>query len=269
MNTLIKSALVGIAFSFSLNAFAGDIVYWDQPEALDRLNTAEYKTDFAKLSVYYQPQENKMFCGVASAAIVLNALRVESHPEEMPLDSTKFSTLETGYLPNGGGNVEHSNKTYSNWSPLFHRYTQNTVLIHSPKPRIEILGKPARGTALKDYGLQLEQFTNLLESNGAEVESHELKHIDSIDEIKHDMIEALRTPEHYLVVNYARKGVNQKGGGHYAPVAAYDSKSDSFLILDPNNADYLWHWVDADMMITAMNTVDVDNYRGYSVISEQ
>lgn len=75
------------------------------------------------------------------------------------------------------------------------------------------------------------------------------------------MVTALSQPEHYLVVNYARKGVEQKGGGHYAPVAAYDGDSDSFLILDPNNADYLWHWVDATSMIKAMNTIDVDRYR--------
>nr|WP_257712917.1 phytochelatin synthase family protein [Vibrio neptunius] len=51
-------------------------------------------------------------------------------------------------------------------------------------------------------------------------------------------------------------------------MAAYDGGSDSFLILDPNNADYLWHWVDATSMIKAMNTIDVDRYRGYAIISD-
>nr|WP_275665976.1 MULTISPECIES: phytochelatin synthase family protein [unclassified Vibrio] len=184
------------------------------------------------------------------------------------MDSTKFSTHETGYLPNGGGNVEHSNKTYSTWSPLFHRYTQNTVLIKSPKPRIEILGKPASGDDFKDYGLQLHQFTDLIEANNATITSYELKTIDSLESVKSNMLKVLKKKDHYLVVNYARAGVNQKGGGHYAPVGAYDSDSNSFLILDPNNADYLWHWVDADLMIKAMNTVDVGGYRGYSVITD-
>ncbi|AIU66688.1 phytochelatin synthase family protein [Vibrio coralliilyticus] len=268
MKHTIKWSLAALIISCSFNALAAKIVYWDDAESFERLVSSENKTDFARLSVYYQPQENKMFCGVASAAMVLNALRVDRTPEQIPLDSSQFFTLESGYLPNGGGNVEHSDKSYVSWSPLFHRYTQNTVLIHSPKSRIEILGKPAKGSQFNDYGLQLSQFVDLVKSNGAKVVSYELQNIDDIDTIKANMVTALSQPEHYLVVNYARKGVEQKGGGHYAPVAAYDGDSDSFLILDPNNADYLWHWVDATSMIKAMNTIDVDRYRGYAIISD-
>ncbi len=267
MKKLLKTSALALTLACSFNALA-DTVYWNEPEAISRLSTAEYKADFPLLSVYYQPQENKMFCGVASAAIVLNALRVENKSSEIPLDSTKFATHERGYLPHNGGKAEHSNKTFKVWSPLFHRYTQNTVLVNSPKPRIEMLGKPKEGSDFKDYGLQLDQFTQLIESNGAKITSHELSNIDDIGAIKADMIKALKTPNQYLVVNYSRVGMQQNGGGHYAPVAAYDAETDSLLILDPNNADYLWHWADADMMIKAMHTVDVNNYRGYSVISD-
>ncbi|WP_425599399.1 phytochelatin synthase family protein [Vibrio natriegens] len=51
-------------------------LYWGQSGALECLMHSQYHGDFAKLSNYHESQENKMFCGVATAVTILNALEI-------------------------------------------------------------------------------------------------------------------------------------------------------------------------------------------------
>ncbi|HHY0467796.1 TPA: phytochelatin synthase family protein [Vibrio parahaemolyticus] len=82
------------------------------------------------------------------------------------------------------------------------------------------------------------------------------------------MIEALNSDNQYLAVNYSRRKVGQKGGGHISPVAAYDKASDTFLVLDVNTVDHMWHWIDSNKLIKAMNISDGTHYRGYVIVSK-
>lgn len=254
--SVFKTSLLVVTSLACSNVFSAPI-YFDTDKGFERLITAEYKTDFSRLANFYEAQENKLFCGVASAAIVLNALKVKklNSSTEIPYDNTLVANYEKGYLP-----------SKNNWQPYFHRYTQNTVLTMSPKSRIEILGKPVSETESVDYGLQLSQFSELVRSNGVNVRMVELENIDNIDNIKNDLIKELAKKDNYVVINYKRKWVEQEGGGHISPVSAYDTKSDSFLVMDVNSSKYPWSWVDADTLIKAMNTKDINDYRGYTVI---
>lgn len=227
---------------------------WSDDEALVRLLRSEYHGDFARLSNFHESQENKMFCGVATATTLLNALEIGS--DSIPLDDSLISKEERKYLPVG------------DWVPVFHKWTQNTVLSSQVKTKIQILGKPIEGTDVKDYGLQLRQFAALLKVHGAKVDVHELKALRGIDIEKKTMIEALNSIDSYLAVNYSRREVGQKGGGHISPVAAYDKGSDTFLVLDVNTVDHMWHWIDSSELIKAMNTGDGKHYRGYIIVSK-
>ncbi|WP_275659817.1 phytochelatin synthase family protein [Vibrio natriegens] len=104
-------------------------------------------------------------------------------------------------------------KCLRNRTPVFHKWTQTTVLHTNVKSKKQILGRPTEGSEDKDYGLQLHQFAELLSIHGAKVEVNEVVNVDtSID--KQKMLNALEVDGTYLVVNYARRGVGQKGGGH-------------------------------------------------------
>ena len=46
-------------------------------------------------------------------------------------------------------------------------------------------------------------------------------------------------------MNYLRKAIGQERGGHISPLAAYDAKSDRFLILDVARYKYPPVWVKA------------------------
>ncbi|WED23670.1 phytochelatin synthase family protein [Vibrio sp. JC009] len=257
MKLFTKGSILAVTLATAFNAFAAP-VYFGTGESFDRLVSSQHKTDFARLANFYEAQENKVFCGVASTVIVLNALKVKEldAATEIPYDNSLVATHEKGYFP-----------TKNNWQPYFHRYTQNTVLTKSPKTRLEIMGKPTSEFNFNDYGLQLDQFAALVESNGAHVKAVELAKLDDINSVKQDLIKALDKKDNYLVINYARKGVEQKGGGHFSPIAAYDQKSDSFLVMDVNSSKYPWAWIDADLVIKSMNTKDIDAYRGYAVIT--
>ena len=60
----------------------------------------------------------------------------------------------------------------------------------------------------------------------------------------------------------------QQGGGHISPLAAYDAKSDSFLVMDVNSTDQRWVWVKASALLVSMRTPDAQENRGYLLVKE-
>ena len=74
-----------------------------------------------------------------------------------------------------------------------------------------------------------------------------------------------------MIVNYLRKAIGQERGGHISPLAAYDAKSDRFLILDVARYKYPPVWVTASDLFAAMNTTDPANNnktRGYVLVTK-
>lgn len=235
------------------------LVNWGSNEGISRLEQSNYKADFFILANQFENQHNKIFCGPASAAIVLNALRVRKGSVVMPEDKTLLDQTDLQYL------------TSKKWSPFFQRYTQNNIFLNSPKPRDYVLGKELldkQGNPGKDRGFQIRQFAHLFQSHGVHTKLVIVdKNLDN-DAIKSEIINNLKASDDYVIVNYKRSVLNQPGGGHISPLGAYHKASDSFLILDvnPNKAD--WVWVKAELLIQAMRTFDTIENRGYLLIKE-
>lgn len=235
------------------------VIRWNSDEGIYRLENSQYKTDFFSLANHFESQENKLFCGPASATIVLNALRVRNGPIKPPHDKTVIKNNELLYLPKG------------DWSPFYHRYTQNNIFLNSPKSRIEVLGKPNQHKTdhkNNDFGFQIRQFQQLLNAHHLAIKLRIVNENLSEKSIRKELIHNLKTANDYVIINYKRTILGQKGGGHISPIAAYHKPSDSFLILDvaPNKAD--WVWVNASLLIKAMRTFDTAENRGYVLISE-
>lgn len=76
-------------------------------------------------------------------------------------------------------------------------------------------------------------------------------------------------PKTYLVVHYNRGTLHQTGTGHFSPIAAYDERSDSVLILDTARFKYGPHWVKLELLHEAMVCIDPDCNlsRGYSLMT--
>jgi len=262
--TLSACATTGTAQKITDQA----IVSWGTDEGVKRLEEAQYKVDFFKLANHFESQNNKLFCGPASATIVLNALWVRNSAISLPEDKSLLNDSDQKFIA-----------ASEKWSPLFQRYTQNNIFIKSPKSRALVLGKVlqnAKGTALigsngkvqKDRGFQLRQFGALFTAHGASTKVVVVQQDISDQVIKAELIENLRTAGDYVIINYKRTVLNQPGGGHLSPLGAYHKASDSFLVMDvtPNKAD--WVWVKSELLISAMRTFDTVENRGYLLLSE-
>jgi len=70
-------------------------------------------------------------------------------------------------------------------------------------------------------------------------------------------------------VNFQRQVLGQNKGAHISPLAAYDSVTDSVLLLDVNSTEHTWAWIPVNQLINAMRTKDTKENRGYLVISEK
>ena len=251
--------LLSILAALSAAGRANEVVLvrWDTGESAARLARSAHKTDFFPLANNFVSQDNSIFCGPVSSAIVLNALRL-GRKDGLPEDRRSIAKDERAWLPGG-------------YNPFFGKYTPANVLNERTKSRIEVLGKPIQigGRKVRDFGLQLRQLAQVLRAHGLDVALRVVG--DGADEaaVRRDIARNLSARDDYVLVNYARKSLGQTGGGHISPLGAYDEASDSFLIMDVNPNRAPWVWVKARDLIGAMRTFDTVENRGYLLISEK
>ena len=232
------------------------LLEWESSESVERLSRSSHKTDFFPLSNHFISQDNSIFCGPVSSAIVLNALRLGKR-EGLPRDRSSIAEDEMAWLWKGA-------------DPFYGKYTPNNVLTDRTKTRLEVLGKPIliKGEAKRDYGLQLSQLAQVLRSHGLTVATRVVGDGADGAAIRREIAANLASKDDFVLVNYARKSLGQPGGGHISPLGAYDGASDSFLIMDVNPNRAGWVWVGADDLIAAMRTFDTVENRGYLLVSE-
>ena len=232
------------------------LVSWQSGESVERFSRSSHRTDFFPLSNHFISQDNSIFCGPVSSAIVLNALRL-GRKDGLPKDRRSIARDELAWLPEGA-------------DPFYGKYTPNNVLNERTKSRLEVLGKPIliEGDAKSDFGLQLRQLAQVLRSHGLEVVTRVVDDGADAAAIGREIAANLARPEDYVLVNYARRTLGQSGGGHISPLGAYDEASDSFLVMDVNPNRAPWVWVKAGDLIAAMRTFDTVENRGYLLVSE-
>ena len=81
---------------------------------------------------------------------------------------------------------------------------------------------------------------------------------------------AVSSSDQFVIVNFYRKHIQEVGGGHFSPLAAYDEKTDRFLLLDVARYKYPAVWVktaDLYKTISLNKKGKAENIRGYIVIS--
>lgn len=244
------------AFLLSTAAAAAPLIKWTSEESAARFASSAYKADFFSLSNHFVSQDNRIYCGPASSAIVLNALRLGKR-EGLPQDRRAIAAEDMAWLPDG-------------FDPFLGKYTPNNVLTAGTKSVAEVLGKPIEieGEWKKDFGLQLRQLAQVLRAHGLTVTVRVVDDGAAAAPLVEELARNLAARDDYVLINYARKALGQTGGGHISPLAAYDRASDSFLIMDVNPNRAPWVWVGAADLIAAMRTFDTVENRGYLLISD-
>ncbi|MEZ4751706.1 MAG: phytochelatin synthase family protein [Bdellovibrionota bacterium] len=232
------------------------VLDWTNDAAQVRLERAEAKKDFFVLANQFQSQTDKISCGPTTGTVVLNALRLSNSAFSKPVDTSLLDKKLTKHLPEG-------------FDARIERYTPNAFFSESAtkvKTPTQLYGEPIQGK--KDFGLQLRQLHDMLIAHGLASTIRVVDNSISTDKIRDEMKANLAKAGDFVIVNYKRSELGQEGGGHISPVGAYDSASDSFLVMDVNPSKAPWVWVTTDTLVKAMKTMDTVENRGYLLVAE-
>ena len=260
VSALLATALLGETHAADAAAPApgqsSSLVAFTSDEGLSRLARAAAKVDFPVLANQFEAQSNAAFCGPTTAAIVLNAARGASR--DLPRDRSRLRAEDVVNLPSG-------------FDPSIPRFTQENVIDKGRKTRSQVLGEPVliNGKQVRDFGYQLRQLDELLRANGLATRLTIVDDAKSEESIRVELAENLKRPGDYVIVNYRREAVGQRGGGHISPLGAYDAESDSFLVLDVNPAAAGWVWMPTATLVAGMRTFDTVENRGYILVDSR
>ncbi len=234
------------------------LVSWDTQEGRSRLARSLYKTDFFQLVNNFQPQANPLYCGIASSVIVLNTMRLNRNaiPSQKPIEVEVPKDM-------GGGRLHY---------PAYSQLTLLGERTEPVKPRAVIeLKNTGKGGGEIDPGLKLAQLKGVLEAYDTRVELHyaDLDPEDIVAVFREDLKAVLADSVRFMVVNFKGRMMGTPTEGHISPVAAYDQKTDSVLLLDVAGHLNPWYWVPVAHLYGAMHTLDGNQYRGYLVVADR
>ena len=242
-------------------------------ESLDRLARSKHKIAFLALANHFKPQENRFFCGITTAVILLNALRSNPGSEVVrPLDLSKYDakdpTVFPAFIPHLVG---------SPLVPVFERYTETSFFNSKTdliKTKEEVYGFPPTQSngkpGVAQPGVTLEDVHRMLLAHDIDSQlrhlGESLSKLEIVDEIK----KALATEGKFILVNYFRLALGQGARrGHFSPLGAYDEDSDSFLVMDVTPNVHGWVWAKSIDLLRAMDLQSGENIRrGYLVVQE-
>lgn len=241
------------------------LIPFSSAQGIKIFQDSKYKVDFFHLANQFEAQDNSMYCGPTTAAIILNTLNIDNlriKKVNVVKDTISISINERKYFP-------------ADYDPFLNRFTQSNVFDSSYstankdnkiKSKLELLGQPIDGK--KDVGMQIRQLDTLFKAHGLHSEIRIVSDKMGVEEVRQEIISNLSKPGNYVVVNYKRAALGQEGHGHISPVGAYDKKTDTLLVMDVNPSKADWVWVKTSDLIAAMRTLDTVENRGYLLISK-
>jgi hypothetical protein len=223
-------AFAAILLLAQLQRLPPQLIALDSAEGQALLFNATARAAYFPLAAQFTTQRSTAFCGVASAVMVLNAMPIAA-------------PVAPEYAP-------------------FRAFTQDNVF--GPQ-------SPVTAEHVAKGGLTLEHLEALLRANGADVDSWHTNDPSpgTLDLFRARASASLSTPGHHVLVDFDRSELGQDLGAHWSPLAAYDAKSDRFLVLDVARFRYPPYWATAADLFRAMSTFDRDagQQRGYLLIS--
>lgn len=259
----IVLALIGLSF-LSTSFAAPKLIHFDSNEGRSRLDKATAKSDFYSLSMNFQWQENNAFCGVASMAVVMNTLSRKMNNKTAMMEANRSIPESVTTQPEDTKFVTPAGKPKR--SVHFKLFDQRNVFKKSPKKFVQVLGKPikvkCKKEKIKDFGFQLYQLEEAIKANGFKAKATSVTEKIKVNQMRDLFVKNLNNSEDYLLINYRRTEVGQKGGGHFSPIGAYHKDSDSFLIMDVSPSRK-WLWVKTQDLYNSMNTFDTCENRGF------
>ncbi|XP_029185275.2 glutathione gamma-glutamylcysteinyltransferase-like [Acropora millepora] len=199
---------------------------------------------YLSLSSCFNTQAEPAYCGLSTLAIILNSLRID--PQRI-------------------------------WKTIWRWYSE------------DLLNCCRTLDHVKQSGVTLEEFVCLAECNGASASlvrpcdtqkdfeefAQTLKRVCTGGREKVNLTEDAdvsdfdeENPREYIAVSFSRPALGQTGDGHFSPIAAFDSETNSVLVFDTARFKYPPYWVPIGMLFQAMLPFDklTGKSRGYLVL---
>jgi hypothetical protein len=235
LKIFMRGIILGLYLTGS-NVFAqtlplpSNLIGFDSIEGEKLLLESKSKDNFFPLSMQFVTQINQTYCGVASMVMVLNSLKIPA-PEAAEYKPYHVFTQENFFN------------------------NENTKKVISP----DIVAR---------RGMTLAQMGGLLASYGLKVKVYPASETN-LEQFRKLAIASLNQPGNFVIVNYLRKVIGEKEGGHISPLAAYNQQTDRFLILDVSRYKYPPVWVKSAELWKAMATVDSDSQKTRGFVQTQ
>ncbi|KAJ8903032.1 hypothetical protein NDN08_006347 [Rhodosorus marinus] len=191
--------------------------------------------EYVELSANLQTQVNQAFCGVATTATLLNMLEVRNRPVDESYEPYQFFTQKDIFEVD----CVRAVNAHGNPSGMDYDY----VLHH--------------GLSLEQVAGMLACFANVTVYRPSSFSVHAFR-----ETVKDSLQKGAG-----IAVNVDRYTLQQVGGGHFSPIAAFNEKLDMMLFMDVARYKYSPAWIPVKNLYDAMNTVDPseDAERGWIV----
>ncbi len=240
-------------------------ISWNSHEGKKRLFESRYNGDFFRLSHLFQPQINPVYCAVATAVIVLNALRIKTG---LRIDSgfNKYIQISS----------DHKDMQYNTYSQLT-LLDEDTDAIRKKSTIYEAkddISKQDNNKNILESGMKLHELANLLKVYLLQVDiisatRSTAQPCKQITRFRHNLMAYMNDSNSFIITNYNGKVLGKNVGGHFSPIAAYHEESDSCLVMDVAGHKHPWFWVAITDLYNAMATLDNDQPRGYLIVSDK
>lgn len=239
---------VNAAFAAGENS---QVENWNSDAGLKKLSRSQFNNDFYQLVNFYQPQENPLFCSIATGTILRNAF-----------DYGEIAPQKIGAMQKPDGSVSQ----YSLYSQrgFFNEKTEKV------KKRAVVENTAPNAVGNFDAGLSLGDFAKMLKLHGMKVKLiyAEENNVEFSEKFRQVLKKILAEKKNFIVVNFDGQVLGKETRGHISPLVAFDEESDSVLVLDVALHKNQWYWVEVTKLIAAMNTKDDATYRGYLVVGK-
>jgi len=199
-----------------------------EPAGMELLVASGERADYGPLAEQFLTQANLAYCGVASAAMVLNSLAVPA-PAVPGYGRYRFWTQENVFEVPAGRTV-------------------------------------VSAEVVRRQGMTLAELTGLLAAHGVAAEAIHGDQL-SLEQFRALLRANLSQPGDRLLANYLRPSLGQAGGGHIAPLAAFHALSDRVLILDVARYRYPSVWVPVADLWKAIRTLDATSGRSRGLVT--
>jgi hypothetical protein len=197
-------------------ATPANLVALTQPEGGKRLMSTADNQSYWPLSIYFETQKNQAYCSVATSVMALNALGIERPKTAM--------------------------------YPDFPYYTQDDFF-RTVDPQV---ANPAK---VSHEGMTLDQLGAVLRKFPVTVSEYRASDL-SLDQFRDLVRQTTGHSDRFALLNFRRTQIGEVGGGHWSPLAAFDAKSDTALLLDVARYKYPPVWVPIAQLYQAATAVD-------------